>query len=85
MEPVVRAAVPGTAQDNRAQREPSAGGEAGPRLLYWWLLLAIAVEYARPASFFEALDFPYVYSVIPLSLFVASTLASVGESLTAMT
>jgi len=76
VEPVVRAAVPGTTHDNRTQRERSAAGEAGPRLLYWWLLLAIAVEYARPASFFEALDLPYLYSVIPLSLFVASTFAS---------
>jgi len=43
--------------------------------LYWWLLLALFVEYARPASFVPALQVPYLYSAIPLLLFIATLFA----------
>ena len=44
--------------------------EAATRYLYWWLLLALFFEYARPAAFVPALNVIKVQSVIPLSLFV---------------
>lgn len=46
----------------------AADPEATPRYLYWWLLLAIFFEYARPGSFMPVIN--PLSSLIPLSLFV---------------
>lgn len=48
------------------------GSEADTRRLYYWLLLAIFVEYARPASYASFLAIPFLYSAIPLLLLVVS-------------
>jgi putative inorganic carbon (HCO3(-)) transporter len=45
------------------------------RIYYYWLLLALFVEYARPASYYSFLQIPLLYSAIPLSLFAASFFA----------
>jgi putative inorganic carbon (HCO3(-)) transporter len=44
-------------------------------LLYAWLLVALFVEYARPASVFTFLDFPFFYSAVPLSLLLVTSVA----------
>jgi len=41
-------------------------------LVYGWLLAALFMEYARPASFFPILNIPFFYSAFPLLLFVTS-------------
>lgn len=56
--------------ERTAQAAPGAG------FLYGWLLVALFVEYGRPASFLPVLDLPYFYSVFPLTLFVVSMFAS---------
>lgn len=61
--------------DGRQSRRPADGQEAGPLVLYWWLLAALFVEYARPASYIPALEIPYLYTVLPLSLFGLSIVA----------
>lgn len=50
---------------------------AGPNtsLLYGWLLLALFLEYARPASYFPFLNIPFFYSAFPLVLFAVSLFA----------
>ncbi len=40
--------------------------------VYGWLLAALFMEYARPASFFPFLNIPFFYSAFPLLLFVTS-------------
>ncbi|MBM0106211.1 O-antigen ligase family protein [Steroidobacter sp. S1-65] len=49
--------------------------ERSTRIYYYWLLLALFLEYARPASYFAFLRVPFLYSAIPLSLFVATCFA----------
>jgi len=49
--------------------------EAATRYLYWWLLLAIVVEYARPVAFVPALGMIKLQSLVPVSLVVASFFA----------
>jgi probable O-glycosylation ligase (exosortase A-associated) len=44
--------------------------EVAPRYLYWWLLLAIFFEYARPGSFVPGITALKLNSLIPLSLLV---------------
>lgn len=48
--------------------------DAPPRagFLYGWLLLALFVEYARPASVLPFLDFPFFYSIVPMALLLIS-------------
>jgi putative inorganic carbon (HCO3(-)) transporter len=46
------------------------------RVLYWWLLLAIFFEYARPASYFPPLKLLPLNSFIPLSLLLVTLFAS---------
>ena len=57
--------------------------EAFNRYLYWWLLLAIVFEYARPGSFVPVINALKLNSLIPLSLVVlcvfARGLRPVGE------
>ncbi len=55
-------------------RDP-ARDDRDSRIYYYWLLLALFVEYGRPASYFSFLNIPLIYSAIPLSLFVASFFA----------
>ena len=50
--------------------------EAATRYLYWWLLLALFFEYARPAAFVPALNVIKLQSLVPLSLFVVTIFAS---------
>jgi putative inorganic carbon (hco3(-)) transporter len=54
----------------RGAEQTAAPARAG--FLYGWLLLALFVEYARPASVLSFLDFPYFYSIVPLSLLFVS-------------
>lgn len=49
--------------------------ERSTRKYYYWLLLALFLEYARPASYFAFLRVPFLYSAIPLSLFIATCFA----------
>jgi len=53
----------------RTRAEPATG------FLYGWLLLALFIEYARPASVLTFLDFPFFYSIPPLSLLVVTFFA----------
>lgn len=46
--------------------------EIESRFYYSWLLLAIFIEYARPASFIPFLRIPLIYTIIPLALLAAS-------------
>jgi O-antigen ligase len=59
----------------RARRVPVRDPERDDRdsrLYYYWLLLALFIEYARPASYYSFLNIPLIYSAIPLTLFVVS-------------
>lgn len=53
----------------------AADSERSTRIYYYWLLLSLFLEYARPASYFAFLRVPFLYSAIPLSLFVACCFA----------
>jgi putative inorganic carbon (hco3(-)) transporter len=53
----------------------SQTAERDSRIYYYWLLLAIFVEYARPASFFSFLRIPLIYTLIPIGLLAASFFA----------
>jgi O-antigen ligase len=56
-------------------RAPALGmarTEAGGGFLYGWLLIAIFIEYARPSNQLTFLEFPYFYSIVPLTLLLAS-------------
>lgn len=46
--------------------------EKQTRYLYWWLLLALTFEYARPGAHFPPLQALPLYSVIPLSLLLVT-------------
>jgi putative inorganic carbon (HCO3(-)) transporter len=56
----------------RGTAQVAAPPRAG--FLYGWLLLALFVEYARPASFLPFLDFPFFYSIVPMALLIVSTM-----------
>ena len=49
--------------------------EKKTRFLYWWLLLALFFEYARPASYFKALGILPLNSTIPMVLLVVTMFA----------
>lgn len=55
--------------------KPRTRAEPGTGFLYGWLLLVLFIEYARPASVFTFLDFPFFYSIPPLSLLVVTLFA----------
>ena len=57
---------------NRARAGNRKDPVASTRIYYLWLLVALFVEYARPASYFSFLAIPLLYSVIPLLLLVVS-------------
>lgn len=46
------------------------------RYLYWWLLVVLFFEYARPASYFPPLGLIPLNSMLPLLLLVVSSFAS---------
>lgn len=52
-----------------------AEAEKSTRYLYWWLLLALFFEYARPASYFKPLGLIPLNSMIPLALLMVSMFA----------
>lgn len=54
----------------RARRQ--TGPQHAPGYLYYWLLLALFLEYARPASYVPVLNIPFIYSAIPLLLMAVS-------------
>jgi probable O-glycosylation ligase (exosortase A-associated) len=58
-----------------SQIESSAQSAPKSLYLYWWLLLAILFEYARPGSFVPGIDAIKLNSLIPLGLLVVSTFA----------
>lgn len=62
---------------NRKVRERSGEeiAEKQSDYLYWWLLLALFFEYARPGSYFPPLQILPLNSVIPLSLLVVTLFA----------
>ncbi len=49
--------------------------QPGTGILYGWLLVALFIEYARPTNQLKFLEFPFFYSVVPMSLLLASTVA----------
>lgn len=49
--------------------------EAATRYLYWWLLLALFFEYARPVAILPALNVLKLNSLIPLSLLLMTIFA----------
>ena len=49
--------------------------EKRTEIYYWWLLIAVFFEYARPASFVPGIAVLKLNSLIPLSLFVAVQVA----------
>jgi putative inorganic carbon (hco3(-)) transporter len=49
--------------------------EKKTRFLYWWLLVVIFFEYARPASYFPPLGILPLNSALPLSLMVVTLFA----------
>lgn len=59
--------------NRRRQAQVTAeDSERSTRIYYYWLLLSLFLEYARPASYFSFLQVPFLYSAIPLSLFLAT-------------
>ncbi|MGE0030130.1 MAG: O-antigen ligase family protein [Steroidobacteraceae bacterium] len=49
--------------------------QPGTGLLYGWLLAALFVEYARPANQLTFLQFPYFYSLVPMTLMLVQSFA----------
>lgn len=49
---------------------------SGTGFLYGWLLVSLFIEYARPTNQLAFLDFPFFYTIIPMSLLVATLFAS---------
>ena len=62
--------------NRRAQELSPAEADKKTRYLYWWLLLALFFEYARPASYFKPLGIIPLNSMIPLLLLVVSSFSS---------
>lgn len=61
---------------NRQAKELSPEeAEKKTRFLYWWLLLALFFEYARPASYFKPLGLIPLNSMIPTLLLVITLFA----------
>ena len=53
----------------------TADPNANTRYLFWWLLLAIFFEYARPGAFVSGINAMKLNSLIPLALVVACVFA----------
>jgi len=67
-----------TARRGRLATTTSAAQAVDPkesRVYFYWLLLSLFIEYARPASFIPALQIPFLYSAIPLLLVVVTSFA----------
>lgn len=50
----------------------AAADEIATRPYYYWLLLSLFFEYARPASYFPPLRIPFLYSVLPILLLIVT-------------
>jgi putative inorganic carbon (hco3(-)) transporter len=59
----------------RSQALTPVEAELASRKYYYWLLVVIFFEYARPASFVPFLRIPFLYSLIPLGLLAAQHFA----------
>lgn len=55
-----------------AQRRAPQDPERATRFYYYWLLLALFFEYARPASYAPFLAIPFLYSILPVALLLVS-------------
>jgi putative inorganic carbon (hco3(-)) transporter len=59
-----------------SRRQPAqlsdADNDRNTRIYFYWLLLSLFLEYARPASYFSFLHVPFLYSAIPVSLFITT-------------
>ncbi len=55
---------------NRRPKAAAAGADTG--LLYWWLLLCLFFEYARPSSFVPGLSALHLNSLLPLTLLLVT-------------
>ncbi|HEX7116977.1 MAG TPA: O-antigen ligase family protein [Steroidobacter sp.] len=58
-----------------AGRTRRRNNEGSSGFLFGWLLLALFLEYARPASYFPFLNVPFFYSLFPVALFAVSLAA----------
>ena len=68
-------ARPGSRVNTRAACAGLPRAETGGGILYGWLLVAIFIEYARPSNQLTFLEFPFFYSIVPLTLLLASLAA----------
>jgi putative inorganic carbon (HCO3(-)) transporter len=59
----------------KSQALTPAEAELASKRYYYWLLVVIFFEYARPASFVPFLRIPFLYSLIPLGLLAAQHFA----------
>lgn len=59
----------------RGLHKTAEDSDAATRWLWWWLLLALFFEYARPASFVPAFSVLKLNTVIPLSLLMMTIFA----------
>lgn len=59
----------------RAQSVAAAKSRAQPGtgFLYGWLLVALFVEYARPTNQLTFLEFPFFYSLVPMTLLLVQS------------
>ena len=49
--------------------------QPGTGFLYGWLLVALFIEYARPTNQLKFLEFPFFYSIVPMSLLLVQSFA----------
>ena len=49
--------------------------QPGTGFLYGWLLVALFVEYARPTNQLTFLEFPFFYSLVPMTLLLVQSFA----------
>jgi probable O-glycosylation ligase (exosortase A-associated) len=61
--------------NKRVEQLSPEEAEKKTRYLYWWLLLSLFFEYARPASYFKPLGLIPLNSMIPMALLVVSMFA----------
>lgn len=59
----------------QARKLDTQDPERATRIYYYWLLVALFFEYARPASYIPFLAIPFLYSIVPVALLVASMFA----------
>ena len=57
------------------------GTNPAPKMLFWGLLLALFIEYARPGTYFGVLEVAKLNTVIPVTVFVFTLFSSSGGGL----